>query len=343
MNRLLLLGPLAVSGVLGSAGAPVSAQQQRYDADCRPLPIPGYNMQSQPPSAECLQSRANNRAQVDLTTSSQRPKPAQFQRQTLATASHPRLGPGFDCAKANDALSALICGSDQLAETDLRFNQAYQALRLQVGTDGQAVLRQEAIDFQVKIYVGCGLPKGAPVPAYDSARAEECVGRWYENQRSVWVSRLGAALQDEVTRPIEHHVQLQSALKQLGYIPVATQIDGVYGPGTRAAITSWQLATGRNATGTLSQADAELLMKMASGHVASTDQKAIRADEERHLAISRAEADRAKAEAQKAQADAERARAEADTAAAKERAEAEVTRKAAEEKRSETDARGLQP
>ena len=277
----------------------------------------------------------------------------------VAPAGRTKFGPGFDCALARDALSGLICGSDQLSWTDLRFGQAYQALRLQVGEAGQSAARQEAIDFQVRVYAECRLPKPGFVPAPLRASAEACVGQIYEEQRGLWVARLSLPLQEEANRPLPQHLALQSALQTLGYIPAGSAVDGVYGPATRAAIMAWQISRNLSPTGFLSIEEANALNSQASGSQASAratppinigtpappvpDEKAMRAAEERRLEIAKAEADKAKFEADKAQADADRARAEADVFAAKDRAEAEVRRKASEQARAQQDARGIQP
>lgn len=272
-----------------------------------------------------------------------------------------RIGPGFDCALARDALSGLICGSDQLSWTDLRFSQAYQALRLQVGEAGQSAVRQEAIDFQVRVYAQCRLPKVGFVPAPFRAETEICVGQIYEQQRGLWASRLSLPLQEEVNRPLPQHLELQSALQKLGYIPAGSAVDGVYGPATRAAIMAWQISRNVPPTGFFSSEEATALRQQAAAGPQQPpaptappatvsappppvpNEEAVRAAEERRLEIAKAEAEKAKSEADKAQADADRARAEADVFAARERADAEVRRKAAEQAKAEQDAKGIQP
>ena len=276
------------------------------------------------------------------------------------TTSQNRIGPSFDCALAKDALAGLICGNDQLAWLDLRFTQAYQAMRQQAGDAGQVELRQEAIDFQTQVYALCRLPKAGFVPPPARPGAEACVARAYQQQRNVWAGRLSAVFQDEANRPLQQHIQLQGALQDQGYIPATSRIDGVYGPATRSAITAWQITHNLPSTATLSASEAQLLTQNAPGAPtplpAATPTYAqpppapslpsraeIKADEERRLAISRADAEKAKAEADKAQAEADRVRAEAEVFAAKERAEAEARRKAAEQARAEQEAHGIQP
>lgn len=270
-----------------------------------------------------------------------------------------RTGPSFDCVLARDALAILVCGNDKLAWLDLRFVQAYQALRLQAGDTGQPAVRQEAVDFQRYVYTNCGLPRSGTVPPSGVPTAEACVAAAYQQQRNLWAGRLSAVLQDEADRPLPRHIQLQADLQKLNFIPPTDRVDGVYGPSTRAAITAWQTTHDLPATGTLSSSDAQLLDEAANGAAPSFPAAAstqvpptaavtrsnaeIEGDADRRLAISRAEAEKAKAEAAKAQAEAERARAEADVFAAKERASEQEREKAAEQARAQQDARGIQP
>jgi peptidoglycan hydrolase-like protein with peptidoglycan-binding domain len=312
-----------------------------------------------------------------------------------------RIGPSFDCTQARDALSALICASDTLSWTDMRFSQAYQALRQQVGEAGQPAIRQEAIDFQVQIYAECRLPKAGLVAPPLVTQAEACVTRGYQGQREIWASRLSGPLQEEANRPLPLHIQLQATLQKLGYLPPTSTVDGVYGPATRAAISAWQITNNLSPTGALSASDAQRLLQsplvpppVAPSLSASTtagppaaptpailppsaaatpatpsatiplpepraapvenappnDEAAKRASDERQLAVSlaeaakaRAEAQKAQAEAEKAQADADRARAEAQVLAAKEKEAAEARLKAATQARAEQDAHGIQP
>jgi peptidoglycan hydrolase-like protein with peptidoglycan-binding domain len=88
----------------------------------------------------------------------------------------------------------------------------------------------------------------------------------YEAQRSVWLNylRTNTDAQEEANRSLERHVALQRALRTLGHLPADAAIDGVYGPTTRAAIASWQRAEGVNASGFLSNFQANLLEQRVS-------------------------------------------------------------------------------
>jgi Superinfection immunity protein/Putative peptidoglycan binding domain len=155
-------------------------------------------------------------------------------------------------------LASMICASPILSELDLRFVQAYQALRHQVGADGQEQLRQEAIDFQQSVLQTCGVPETGPVSG-----SADCVAAQYARQRTLWVSRLQGPAYEEATRPIGQHVALQAQLQKLDFLSAAAELDGVYGDATRAAIIAWQHANGRPETGFLGDADAEALRPIA--------------------------------------------------------------------------------
>jgi restriction system protein len=64
---------------------------------------------------------------------------------------------------------------------------------------------------------------------------------------------------EKANRAIERHVALQRGLQKLGYGAPSAAIDGVYGPGTRAAIAAWQKASGRTPTGFIGDDDASAI------------------------------------------------------------------------------------
>ena len=156
-------------------------------------------------------------------------------------------------------LALIICSSSELSQDDLRFVQAYQALRQQVGEAGQRQLEQEAVDFTNSVLRDCGVPEAGPVSG-----SPDCIGAQYNRQRSYWVARLSGAANEEANRPISQHVALQRSLWELGYSASTGSADGVYGPGTRTAIGAWQRANGRAATGFIGEDDAEAIERELS-------------------------------------------------------------------------------
>ncbi len=162
------------------------------------------------------------------------------------------IGPGFDCAKAAQPLAQLICANPELSKTDLRFNQAYYALRQQLDAAGQRQLREDDLEFLDSVRRFCGVP-GSP----------GCVAAQYDRKREEWLSRLNGPAREEATRPIERHVALQTDLQRLGFLPASAKIDGVYSVATRSAIVAWQKAGGRPATGFIGEGDAAALASTA--------------------------------------------------------------------------------
>jgi LPXTG-motif cell wall-anchored protein len=155
-------------------------------------------------------------------------------------------------------LARMICANAELSKTDLRFNQAYAALRQQLDSAGRERLQQEDLEFLTAVQRFCGVPESGPITG-----SPDCVGSQYDHQRAQWLSRLSGPAYEEANRPIEQHVALQAALQQLGFLPPTGKIDGVYRPATRSAIIAWQTASGRPVTGIVSDAEAAALARAA--------------------------------------------------------------------------------
>jgi hypothetical protein len=154
---------------------------------------------------------------------------------SAAAAPASAVGPSFDCAAARQPLAVTICADPALSLTDLRYVQAYQALRQVTADDGRWPLQQEALDFQAKVLSRCGVPADGPAPPLtDTLRS--CIGAAYDSQRTDCIRRMPPVAVAEVSRPIQQHVALQRDLAELGFAPPGAAIDGVYGPVTRSAI-----------------------------------------------------------------------------------------------------------
>jgi uncharacterized protein len=168
-----------------------------------------------------------------------------------AVSASARIGPGFDCGKATAPLAQMICANTELSKIDLRFNQAYYALRQQLDPAGQRQLQTEDSEFIKSVLVTCGVPETGAV-----AGSADCVAVQYSKKRSEWMARLSGPASEEARRPIEEHIALQASLQQIGFLPPSAKIDGVYRAATRAALSQWQTASGRSVTGIMSDADA---------------------------------------------------------------------------------------
>ncbi len=164
------------------------------------------------------------------------------------------IGPSFDCAVVHSPVAQVICSDSAMSQEDLRYAQAYYALRQQVGAAGWKALTQEAIAFEHAAAAQCGIPdSGAPA---DTAAAASCLRDAYEKQQVAWRSRLTGAAAEEADRPIDEHLSLQGDLIRMGLLPQTAKADGVYGEAMRAAILKWQSITGHSENGFLSEADA---------------------------------------------------------------------------------------
>lgn len=168
--------------------------------------------------------------------------------------------PDFDCARASntDSIATLLCHDSNSAKQELIFDQAYYALRHQVGKDGWKALKQELVgDFQglnACIVPGDGSQVPPPVDP-------NCYAQHMQQITASYRQRLQGAALEEANRPIDQHIALQQKLIDLGYLPVGSVADGVYGEGTRDAIRTWQRVTHRtDPDGFLSNADANALL-----------------------------------------------------------------------------------
>ena len=221
------------------------------------LNAPGPSQE--PPSAAITGEGAR------FTNFARRPDNTQALPSQIPVAVREQVGPSFDCHVAQQPLAQMLCADAELSRVDLRFAQAYWALLRQVGDGGSRELRQEDLRFLDAVQQQCGIPhSGSVVPQTDVTR--NCVKNAYEAQRTVWVLRLMSPFSEEANRPIERHIALQRALQQLGFLSADAVIDGVYGAGTREAISRWQQSQNRNSTGALGDADASVLEQEAPKH-----------------------------------------------------------------------------
>ncbi len=173
-----------------------------------------------------------------------------------------RVGPSFDCSAATRPLEMIICGDADLSRLDLRFNQAYWALFATLGPAGQPQLKVEDIAFINQVQQECHLPDSG-MPAPEQARqSSDCIKAAYKAERKAWLARLTGPAYEEAVRPLQAHIELQTDLQALGFVPPGPA-DGVYGAATRAGITAWQSARGLAVTGFLGDADARALEQEA--------------------------------------------------------------------------------
>ena len=175
-----------------------------------------------------------------------------------------RVGPGFDCNRANTPLTFLICGDAELSRLDLRFNQAYWALFQQIGPAARPQLKEEDIEFIDQVQDQCGLPKSGSLTT-EMLKSRDCLSGAYAKKRGEWIARLVGEAREEALRAPEEHLALQQALQQLGFLS-PSPVDGLYARDTRTAIVAWQSARGRAITGLIGDADAlAIVREMSAG------------------------------------------------------------------------------
>lgn len=183
-----------------------------------------------------------------------------------APAHKPPLGPSYDCGTNRDPVGVTICGDDGLARLDMELAQAYYALRHLTADEGRQQLKLQAIEFHTAVVSRCGLPaSGVPDPL-TQRRAAPCVGEFYRAMRARYAQLLSGDAVEEVQRGLEEHIALQAALRTAGFLDPQAAADGIYGSGTRDAITRFQQARGLPATGFMS---AQTARELARGRIAS--------------------------------------------------------------------------
>ncbi len=192
-------------------------------------------------------------------------EPAPNSPPSASSAINPLTGPSFPCPQPLDPLAELVCSTPSLALLDMQFVQTYNALLQQVGTSGEAAIRESDINFDINIRNNCGIaqseadtPTQSPPPSAP-AGSDACVIPQYQRQIAEWQGMLQGAAAEEAARPIQGQMALQAQLQKLGFLPSQAAIDGIFGPKTRAAITQWQISVGHTPTGLLGDADAQSL------------------------------------------------------------------------------------
>jgi uncharacterized protein YecT (DUF1311 family)/peptidoglycan hydrolase-like protein with peptidoglycan-binding domain len=190
------------------------------------------------PPAAPLQLRPAQSASERVAQS--RPPSAPPILSSQAAATETVVGPSFDCSRAHDGVGATICSDAGLRRLDMEFVQAYQALRHQLGEQREA-LRQDAISFHQYVLEKCELPRTV-APGQNLLAGVHCVASAYAAKRSDYLSWLQGEAQQEASRDIVQHIAFQARLVAIGILPDGTQVDGVYGPVTRDALSRLQVA-----------------------------------------------------------------------------------------------------
>lgn len=188
------------------------------------------------------------------------------------------IGPTFDCAKAKDPLGRIICSDKELSRLDVDLLRPYYVLRFSA-PDQRSTLKQDAVAFTQSVLQTCGIPDKGAVSNAALKKAVPCVAAEYRRQRDLWQAQMAqsapVSARDETGRSLDEHVQLQKLLQEIGYIPATEKADGIYGAGTRTAISNFQNAENMTADGLLSDETAQrLLQKSAQSAAGGSDPSA---------------------------------------------------------------------
>ena len=89
-----------------------------------------------------------------------------------------RIGPSFDCARADTEVTKFICSDAELSLVDLLLVQPYYVLRQEVGPLGWKPLMVEAIAFQQAVQQACGIDPAGNLPT-DLPAVKACMIRTY--------------------------------------------------------------------------------------------------------------------------------------------------------------------
>ena len=226
------------SGAEGSAGAGQTAQATAVPVGTSPHGIPDWN--------------AVPHGIPDL-------------KAVVAASLNRSIGPTYDCTRARSSLSQMVCLDPQLRLVDVRFSQAYYALRHSNPSLAESY-RNEVVTYAEEVVRRCDIPNLTSIDQQFVNRHRMCVEQMYVQKIQEWhsnIARAGnASVGEEVRRNAADHYALQYRLRELSLIAANAPIDGVYGPATRDAIAALQRAAGLPPTGFMSNDTRDVLLRM---------------------------------------------------------------------------------
>ena len=155
-----------------------------------------------------------------------------------------QLGGSFDCSRtgAGQIIPTLVCQTPELKIADLRQIQAYYALRYAKPE------RREELRTQFTARIQALVRECSTEQVLASGSQPACVARALNDLRSFWFQELqqtrNSAALEEIQLPVGEFLKAQQSLKLAGFLPANSVVDGVYGTGTREALTRFQLERG---------------------------------------------------------------------------------------------------
>jgi peptidoglycan hydrolase-like protein with peptidoglycan-binding domain len=163
-----------------------------------------------------------------------------------------QLGPSYDCGAkpvSTQPLAQMICRVRELAYTELTYVIAYQALREISAPAERKAMVDDANALVVAINDGCNLPTTGVLQSLPDTSTVQCIRGYFERQRAILIGRTFALAREEATLAPQETVAIQRLLQSKSYLPLTAEIDGVFGPVTRQAISAWQKDNGLPETG----------------------------------------------------------------------------------------------
>jgi uncharacterized protein YecT (DUF1311 family) len=176
----------------------------------------------------------------------------------IARADETQQRASLGCRHASILNADYLCSSVRFTDAALELNQVYQALLHQTDISGRTRLSRELEVFISAASHDCNLS----VPQTTQESAINCLVEKYRSRREEWLPRLSTDGYEEASRPVEVHLQLQLALREVRFLDPGAAIDGDYGVTTRRAIALYQASEGIGASvpGVLDDRTAEHLL-----------------------------------------------------------------------------------
>ena len=186
-----------------------------------------------------------------------------FPTLTATIKAEPLRNPGFSCSGSLDPAASVICGDDDLSRANLELIQAYYAIRGASDQSKWAEYKQTAVEFLRTELRRCEIPAKGSVPSDKLWAVKSCLLGELRSQRAYWVDKIkqlgNSTALEEVLRDVSDNIKLQQALKDKGWLPPESEVDGVFGEVTRGAIRNLQIKVGISPDGLLSMATSNFL------------------------------------------------------------------------------------
>lgn len=177
--------------------------------------------------------------------------------------------PAGNCDGESNPIGALICDDADARWILLENARAYYLLRF-LRPSQRDEISAASVAFQRALIEKCAVRSALAKPQ-KHAKAVVCVSSRYaaETDRlSADIRKIATAtVLDELVRPIDRHLQLQGELLDLGYLPTGAEVDGIYGPQTRAGIEQLEVESDWPASGIMTDRVAAKLDAAIAGSV----------------------------------------------------------------------------